>query len=381
MKAVHFGAGNIGRGFIGEVLVANGFTVDFVDVNETIVDALNERGSYQIGYAAPGEEKIDISGVKAINNGKNPEAVVQAIQEANIITTAIGPNILPYIAELIAQGLQARRQAGVSEPIDVIACENMIGGTDFLHQEVDKYLTDQDQDYIDRYVGFPNAAVDRIVPEQHHEDVLFVSVEPFKEWVVDQTYSKAKNIRLDGVLYVDDLEPYIERKLFSVNTGHASVAYSGAAKGYQTIGQALEDGTILERLKAVLKETSSLLIAKWNFKEADMAAYREKIVERFQNPMIVDQVNRVGRTPIRKLGYNERFIRPIRELKERGLDYSTLLTVVGLAFNFDNPQDDQSVALQEKLQKQSLEEVIQDVTGLDDADLIHEIKAAVEAAK
>ncbi|WP_195853670.1 mannitol-1-phosphate 5-dehydrogenase [Aerococcus tenax] len=381
MKAVHFGAGNIGRGFIGEVLVANGFTVDFVDVNETIVDALNERGSYQIGYAAPGEEKIDISGVKAINNGKNPEAVVQAIQEANIITTAIGPNILPYIAELIAQGLQARRQAGVSEPIDVIACENMIGGTDFLHQEVDKYLTDQDQDYIDRYVGFPNAAVDRIVPEQDHEDVLFVSVEPFKEWVVDQTHSKAKNIRLDGVLYVDDLEPYIERKLFSVNTGHASVAYSGAAKGYQTIGQALEDGTILERLKAVLKETSSLLIAKWNFKEADMAAYRKKIVERFQNPMIVDQVNRVGRTPIRKLGYNERFIRPIRELKERGLDYSTLLTVVGLAFNFDNPQDDQSVALQEKLQKQSLEEVIQDVTGLDDADLIHEIKAAVEAAK
>lgn len=381
MKAVHFGAGNIGRGFIGEVLVANGFTVDFVDVNETIVDALNERGSYQIGYAAPGEEKIDISGVKAINNGKNPEAVVQAIQEANIITTAIGPNILPYIAELIAQGLQARRQAGVSEPIDVIACENMIGGTDFLHQEVDKYLTDQDQDYIDRYVGFPNAAVDRIVPEQHHEDALFVSVEPFKEWVVDQTHSKAKNIRLDGVLYVDNLEPYIERKLFSVNTGHASVAYSGAAKGYQTIGQALEDGTILERLKAVLKETSSLLIAKWNFKEADMAAYREKIVERFQNPMIVDQVNRVGRTPIRKLGYNERFIRPIRELKERGLDYSALLTVVGLAFNFDNPQDDQSVALQEKLQKQSLEEVIQDVTGLDDADLIHEIKSAVEAAK
>ncbi|MHA6602764.1 mannitol-1-phosphate 5-dehydrogenase [Aerococcus urinae] len=381
MKAVHFGAGNIGRGFIGEVLVANGFTVDFVDVNETIVDALNERGSYQIGYAAPGEEKIDISGVKAINNGKNPEAVVQAIQEANIITTAIGPNILPYIAELIAQGLQARRQAGVSEPIDVIACENMIGGTDFLHQEVDKYLTDQDQDYIDRYVGFPNAAVDRIVPEQHHEDVLFVSVEPFKEWVVDQTHSKAKNIRLDGVLYVNDLEPYIERKLFSVNTGHASVAYSGAAKGYQTIGQALEEGTILERLKAVLKETSSLLIAKWNFKEADMAAYREKIVERFQNPMIVDQVNRVGRTPIRKLGYNERFIRPIRELKERGLDYNNLLTVVGLAFNFDNPQDDQSVALQEKLQKQPLEEVIQDVTGLDDADLIHEIKAAVEAAQ
>src|SRR5699024_9092522 len=113
MKAVHFGAGNIGRGFIGEILSKNGFHIDFVDINETIIDALKERKEYDIGYAAKDGETIHIDNVNGLNNGKEPEAVVEAIKSANIVTTAIGPNVLPYIAELIAQGIQARQEADV----------------------------------------------------------------------------------------------------------------------------------------------------------------------------------------------------------------------------------------------------------------------------
>lgn len=74
----------------------------------------------------------------------------------------------------------------MTEKLDVIACENMIGGSQFLFEKVKAYLTQEDLDYVNQYVGFPNAAVDRIVPIQHHEDPLFVSVEPFSEWVVDK---------------------------------------------------------------------------------------------------------------------------------------------------------------------------------------------------
>lgn len=376
MKATHFGAGNIGRGFIGEILAKNGFSIEFVDINETIIDALMSRKGYTIELAEESKQQIQVANVTGINNQKNPEAVVESVATSQIVTTAIGPNILPFIAELIAKGIQKRKANQVTEKLDVIACENMIGGSQFLFEKVKAYLTQEDLDYVNQYVGFPNAAVDRIVPIQHHEDPLFVSVEPFSEWVVDKTQMKNPELVLSDVEYVDDLEPYIERKLFSVNTGHASVAYTGASLGYQTIDEAIADEKVLTTLENVLNETGSLLIAKWQFDPQVHQAYAQKIVARFKNPYISDAITRVARTPIRKLGYDERFIRPIRELHDRNLSYQQLLTVVGLIFNYRDEKDEQSVELQKMLQNESLEAVVRKVTQLTDETLIAEIVAA-----
>lgn len=376
MKATHFGAGNIGRGFIGEILAKNGFSIEFVDINETIINALMSRKGYTIELAEESKQQIQVANVTGINNQKNPEAVIDSVATSQIVTTAIGPNILPFIAELIAKGIQKRKANQVTEKLDVIACENMIGGSQFLFEKVKAYLTREDLDYVNQYVGFPNAAVDRIVPIQHHDDPLFVSVEPFSEWVVDKTQMKNPELVLSDVEYVDDLEPYIERKLFSVNTGHASVAYTGASLGYQTIDEAIADEKVLTTLENVLKETGSLLIAKWQFDPQVHQAYAQKIVARFKNPYISDAITRVARTPIRKLGYDERFIRPIRELHDRNLSYQQLLTVVGLIFNYRDEKDEQSVELQKMLQNESLEAVVRKVTQLTDETLIAEIVAA-----
>jgi mannitol-1-phosphate 5-dehydrogenase len=379
-KAVHFGAGNIGRGFIGEILSENGFEIEFVDVNEAIIDALNAHHSYSIELANEVHDRIEIAGVSGINNDKNPEDVVKAIAEADIVTTAIGPNILPFIAELIAQGIQKRREEGQAAPLDVIACENMIGGSDFLWRKVRDSLTPADLTYVEQYIGFPNAAVDRIVPTQKHDNILAVTVEPFHEWVIDESQMKNTTFKLNGVHYAKNLEPYIERKLFSVNTGHATVAYNGAYSGYKTILSALQDDKILNALKAVQAETRQLLLSKWDnyFSEAELVKYHETIISRFENPQIVDDVTRVARTPIRKLGYDERFIRPIRELKAHQLGYSAHLDVVGKIFAYDDPDDKQSHELQQKLANEDLPTVIREVTGLADADLISEIKGVVK---
>ncbi|QGS36111.1 mannitol-1-phosphate 5-dehydrogenase [Aerococcus viridans] len=378
MKAVHFGAGNIGRGFIGEILHKNDFDITFVDINETLIDALNARDSYEIEYADDAHQRLTISGFSGLNNGKEPEAVAQAVAEADIVTTAIGPNILPYIAELIANGIKLRRENDDIRPMDIVACENMIGGTDFLNEKVSAYFDEADRIYVDQYIGFPNAAVDRIVPMQSHEDPLFVSVEPFSEWVIDQTNVKGTQIQLEGVLYVEDLLPYIERKLFSVNTGHATTAYTGKHFGYETIDQALKDDNVLQQLQAVLAETGALLVEKWGFDQEAHAAYANKIVGRFQNSHISDAITRVARTPIRKLGYDERFIRPIREAKERGLAYDALLETVAYIFEYSDADDEQSQELQKMLADQPLDQVIQTVTGLEDTDLIAKIEGKIQ---
>ncbi|OTN77987.1 mannitol-1-phosphate 5-dehydrogenase [Enterococcus sp. 8G7_MSG3316] len=375
MKAVHFGAGNIGRGFIGEILANNEFEITFIDVNDTIIDALKTRKSYTIELADESHEQIQIDHVTGLNNAKEPEAVIQAISEADIVTTAIGPNILPRIAGLIAQGLEARAQGQKKQPIDVIACENMIGGSTYLKSEVQKHLTSWSE--IEAIVGFPDAAVDRIVPMQQHDDPLFVQVEPFSEWVIQETGMKS-NIHLSGVHYVADLEPYIERKLFSVNTGHATVAYTGALQGYQTIDEAMKDHLVVIQLKSVLEETGQLLIEKWAFDPEEHERYIEKIIQRFKNKYISDAITRVARTPVRKLGTEERFIRPVLELEKRNVQPDHLYETIGMIFNYHDPEDEQSRQLQELLAEKELSEVIAEVTGLTDEEIIGLIRQNIE---
>lgn len=375
-NAIHFGAGNIGRGFIGQVLHENGFEITFVDVNSKIIDALNQIGQYDIILAAPDQKKIHVEGVKGINNANDPDKVVKAFDNVDVVTTAIGPKILPIIAPLIAQGISERAKNNNTKNLDVIACENMIGGSQSLKKDVYSHLDDDTKAFADKYIGFPNAAVDRIVPAQNNKNLLDVSVEPFKEWIIDDSQRKNKDLNLDSVIYVPDLEPYIERKLFSVNTGHASIAYTGKYLGYKTIIEAIKDKKCVDNLHGALAETQSLLIAKWKFDKKDINDYQNTVMKRFANPYISDNITRVARTPIRKLGYNERFIRPIRELKERGLDYTTLVNVAALILTYDAPADAESVKLQAMIKSDGVEQTIKTVTGLKDQDLINQILAA-----
>lgn len=382
MLTVHFGAGNIGRGFIGEILNQNNSRIAFVDVNKQVIDALNEQKDYTIEEASEENRLILVNNVYGINNAENPDEVIDEIVNADLITTAIGPNILPRIAPLIAKGIEKRHQADCKNPIDIVACENMIGGSSFLKAEVVKHIEDAELiKYIEKYIGFPDAAVDRIVPQQTHEDPLKVTVEPYKEWVISSTQSKNTKLKLEHVHYVKDLEPYIERKLFTVNTGHATVAYNGAFAGYSTIDESLKDQSVLDEVKSVLKETGALLVEKWSFDPEEHEAYIEKIISRFENPRLSDAVTRVGRTPIRKLGYDERFIRPIREASERGLEVDYLVNTVGKALHYNDATDEESVKLRTKLEEQPVSEVVKEVTGLKDEMVIEKIVKVYDELK
>lgn len=373
MKALHFGAGNIGRGFIGEVLYENRFETAFVDVNAEVIDALNEFNEYTIELAQEDKKHINIKNVRGINNGTHPEEVIEVFETTDIVTTAIGANILPIIAPLIAEGIQNRMEVNSTQPLDILACENMIGGSDFLKGEVTKHLSEEEIEYLEQYIGFPNAAVDRIVPLQSHEDKLFVLVEPYREWVVDASTMKNKELRLAGVNYAENLQPYIERKLFTVNTGHAATAYNGKFAGYKTIDEALENKAVKAEVRNVLEETGALMIEKWNFDADQHQSYIEKIISRFSNPHISDHISRVGRTPIRKLGYDERFIRPMREAYERNLSVDHLINTVAKVFVYRDDLDEESQKLAQLLTDKPVEEVIRVVTGLDNETLIKKI--------
>ncbi|HSL86448.1 MAG TPA: hypothetical protein VK861_05905, partial [Bacteroidales bacterium] len=214
MKALHFGAGNIGRGFIGLVLRRNGFDVTFADVAEDLIDEIKAKGEYTVIMADEKGEKVLVDGVQGINSRTEPEKLRDAIMESDIITTAVGPSIVPIIAKNIAAGIKARLEKEEISPFSIIACENAVGATEILKKALYEELTEIERVKADRYIGFPNSAVDRIVPLQTNEHMLDVKVEPFFEWVVEKGEIKGDLLDIDGVHYVDDLAPYIERKLY-----------------------------------------------------------------------------------------------------------------------------------------------------------------------
>ncbi|WP_174614818.1 mannitol-1-phosphate 5-dehydrogenase [Virgibacillus ihumii] len=370
MLAVHFGAGNIGRGFIGELLFKAGYHTTFVDVNEAVINELNAKKEYNVILAAENSETLTVKDVSGINSVSDPDDVVDAIVKADVVTTAVGPNILPIIAELIARGLR-KRAARNLEALNLIACENMIGGSELLKEKVYEHLAPAERGKFDELFGFPNAAVDRIVPNQSNEDLLTVSVEPYYEWVVERAGIKGVAPDVDGITYVDDLQPYIERKLFTVNTGHAVPAYIGQYMGYETINEAMQDPHIQEIINGALRESGEVLIQTYDFNRETHEEYIDKIIARFKNPYISDDVKRVGRGPIRKLGAMDRLVRPATEYVEvTGKNPVYLAKIIAAALHFHDEEDDEAVKLQEIIAEDGYERALQKVSGLESDDRV-----------
>ncbi len=361
MKAVHFGAGNIGRGFVGLLLHEAGYEVVFADVADALISQLASASSYDVHEVGENPAVKTVTGFRAFNSASQEAAVVEEISTADVVTTAVGPHILKFVAPVIARGLAARPTD--LPPLQVMACENAINATDILRTEIRAAWDDSAGD-LDAVAVFANTAVDRIVPNQAPGQGLDVTVETFFEWVIDRTPFGENVPNIPGATFVDELGPYIERKLFTVNTGHASAAYFGYQAGLEKISDAMADPSVAAKVRAVLEETKELLVAKHGFVEAEQEAYVQKILSRFTNPHLPDTVNRVGRAPLRKLGRHERFVGPAAELAERGVTPVALLEAMSAALRFDDGADDEAVELARMVSEMDAAAAVERITEL-----------------
>lgn len=365
MKSVHFGAGNIGRGFIGKLLSDAHVEVTFADVDQGLVDQLRELRSYNVKVVGSDCQTDVVSHVTAVNSAS--DELIEKIGNTNLITTAVGPNVLGIIAKTIALGLTQRFELGNVEPLNIIACENMIRGTTYVKQEVYKHLDKKYHEQADQLVGFVDSAVDRIVPPaEAANDPLEVTVESFSEWIVDEEQFKGDIPNIDGMQKTNDLMAFIERKLFTLNTGHIMTAYLGALAGHNTIKEAIDDPTVRDQVKQAMQESGEVLIKRYGFDRDEHNAYIDKILGRFANPHLHDEIDRVGRQPIRKLGENERFIKPLLGTIEFATGNKMLLKGIAAAFKYKNDDDPQAVELQASLNNIGLRKTLAHYTGLDE---------------
>jgi len=356
-----------GRGFVACFLHNSGYEVVFADVNAELVDKLSSQPSYKvIEVGSDGTTESIITNYRAINSKTQEPELVQEIATADIVTCSVGPNILRFVAPPIAKGIDHRLKNFA--PMAVIACENAIGATDTLAGFIKEPQNTPPNRVksIDARARFANSAIDRIVPAQDPDAGLDVKLEKFYEWVVDRTPFKGYSPpSIDGIQWVDNLQPYIERKLYTVNTGHATAAYHGYNRRKSTVYDALQDRDIQAEVKKALSNTANLITQKHGIDQGVQDAYVDKIVRRISNPHLEDSVERVGRAPLRKLSRKERFIGPAAELAEHGKDCEALLDAAEMAFRFQKVEgDDESFELAKIMAEKKPDEVVKEVCGL-----------------
>ena len=361
-QAIQIGAGNIGRGFIGALLSQAGWHVTFADVVEPIIEALNQDHAYTVHILDKEPGEIAISNVDGVLS--TSPAFAEKVAQCDLITTAVGPNVLPIIAKSIAAGLQTRKAAGNTAPMNVVCCENGLRTTTRLKNEVVKHLSAEETAFLEANIGFADCAVDRICPKPSFDNILDAAVERYCEWDVEKSAWKGELPDIPGLTFADNLMAYLERKLFTLNSGHAICAYLGYLKGYQTIKDSIADPAIGEIVHAAISESGEGLIKEFGFDPEVHHAYVEKIFARYQNPFLEDEVLRVGREPIRKLEPGDRLIKPLTTTASYGLPVDHLIFGAAAALRFDCPEDPQSVELQAKIKAEGPAAALAAYSGL-----------------
>ena len=356
MRAVHFGAGNIGRGFIGAVLQDAGYFVTFADVNKELIAKLRSSNGYSLFELGEAQKETHYENFEVLDSTVDESALIAAIGQADVITASVGANILAAIAPVISRGIQSRSS---DSPLVIMACENAINATDILWSKILETL-----ERLPKSILFANTAVDRIVPMQQADSEPDVAAESFCEWVIDKSGLAGTDLKISAATMVDDLQPFIERKLYTVNTAHLAIAYLGQRHGHDTIAESLRDPIVRDVVARVMEETSMALATKHDFDPNEHAKYVHRTLQRLANPSLDDQVERVGRQPLRKLSRCERLIGPAALLAEIGEEPSALLEVVEASLDFMSQNDPEAALLKSKLEALTPSQFAVEICGI-----------------
>ncbi len=323
MKLVQFGAGNIGRGFIGALFAQGGYEVAFVDVNESIVQTLNERRSYVQCIVSPdGESDVAVKNVRAVD-GRDIALVAAEIATADLLSTSVGVKALPYILDALIAGLRQRWAQG-DRPIDLLICENLMDANHYLDGLIRAKL---DPDEIARYeknVGLVETSIGRMVPlmtpAMQKGDPLRVCVEPYAFLPVDADAFRAAPPDVPGLVPYTPFSFYLKRKLYIHNMGHAIVAYLGHYTKQARICDALALPEIALVAQRAMHESAIALSLSYGTPFAALADHVSDLLHRFRNAALGDTVERVGADVPRKLAPQDRLIGALRTVQGCGRD-------------------------------------------------------------
>lgn len=368
-KAVVFGAGNIGRGFLGQLLYDSGFETVFIDVDGNAVDCLNRAGCYEITITAAGAcETRRIGGVRAVN-ANDPIICARELAEADIAATAVGVNALPAIAETLAAGIRERMRMR-PEPLNIILCENKIGADRYMEGLVKEHLSAEETAFFDTNIGLLEASVERMVtsaaaPAQPGT-LTRITAEDFNTLPVDAANIKGTLPPIAGVEPFAPFDFYIFRKIYMHNMSHAMTAYLGYLRGHHLLCDAAADPLIRVAALRALGETAGALEAEFGPAAAGLGAYAANLMTRYENRLLGDTVLRVGRDTRRKLSPSDRLTGALSYITAHGGEGLYISLAIAAALKFAPVDDTASAEVARTAAQKGAQAALEQYTGITD---------------
>jgi mannitol-1-phosphate 5-dehydrogenase len=339
-KIVIFGAGKIGRSFIGQLFSRSGFFVVFVDINRELADNINRAREYRVVIKKEaGDEVLLIKNVRGIGFD-DPERVICELASAGIAAFCVGQNGLPHLLPVVAKALERRQILYGNQPLDFIIAENMRNADQFIKEELRKYLPG---DYpFERLVGLVETSIGKMVPimtqKDLDEDPLQVFAEPYNTLIVSRNGFKNPIPAVDNLAPKDHIKAWVDRKLFIHNLGHASAAYLGYGKhpGAVYLYEVLADRAIAAATRLVMLQSAEILMSLYpgEFTPGQITGHIDDLLRRFSNKALGDTVFRVGCDLYRKLGPGDRLVTPIESAIRMNKPYDLILDVLLAAISF-----------------------------------------------
>jgi mannitol-1-phosphate 5-dehydrogenase len=381
-KVVVFGAGATGRGHVGLLAWQAGAQMVFADVDETLIGRLQKAGAYRVKiYDGKACQSLEIKGARFLK-ARERAKVAHEILGADLVLSSVFDQNLPDVAITVAQAASLCRQAGRSAALNFISCENMQHSSSTLGRHVRELLRGEDLNYCQKSFGFPDCMISRVVPRPE-PDPLVVTAEDYNEWTVRREDFKGRPLKwLAGLQLVDNQDARLECKLFMHNGGHAVCGYFGFHFGHQFVHEAVSDARVAERVVGACDQIGEVVRRKHGFSPESIEEYKRDLYHRGAIPEMRDQVLRVVRQPLRKLGPNERLLSPARLAPQYGLPRHHIVRGIVAALRYSHPTDAQSLEMQRMIVERGLKPMLCEVSQLRaDDSLLEEIEEVWQAWK
>lgn len=338
-QIVIFGAGKIGRSFIGQLFGCSGYEVVFIDVDPVIIAGLNAKGSYRVVIKGDTDKEILVPNVRAIS-ALDKEKVIEAVSAAGILAVSVGKNVLERIIPVIAAGLVLRNINNPQIPLDIILAENMRSAADFVKEKLIENLPAEFP--VENLVGLVETSIGKMVPiiplSELEKDPLVVFAEPYNTLILDAKGFKNPIPEVKGLAPKNNIKAWVDRKAFIHNLGHATAAYFGYSLHPEAVYlyQVLENPEVLLFTRAVMLQSADILRSTYpdDFTGTDLEAHIDDLINRFRNKALRDTIFRVGMDLVRKLGADDRFMGSIHLGMQLQMQYDLILEAMSYGMFF-----------------------------------------------